>query len=174
MDRSALFDLWLLNLAVGLLQAQAYRVHAPPGLGAEARVFLEVALFAALAWTSALAIAVPALASRLGRRGPWVAAQTAVVVAAWQVVLELDSRMYDLFRYHLNGWVWTVLTTEGFADSVDLGAGFWFGAVAIVAATGVAMYAFFRWRAWPRHAGPVATRPWGIALLTVLAALVVD
>ena len=174
MDRSALFDLWLLNLAVGLLQAQAYRVHAPPGLGAEARVFLEVALFAALAWTSALAIAVPALASRLGLRGPSLAALAALVMTAWQVVLALDSRMYDLFRYHLNGWVWTVLTTEGFADSVDLGAGFWFGAVAIVAATGVAMYAFFRWRAWPRHAGPVATRPWGIALLTVLAALVVD
>lgn len=173
-DRGALFDLWLLNLAIGLLQAQAYRAHLPPGLGAEARAYLEVALFASLGWTSALAVAMPTLASRLGLRGPPLAALAALVMTAWQVLLALDARTYDLFRYHLNGWVWTVLTTEGFADSVDLGAGFWVGAVAAVAATCAAMYAFVRWRAWPRHAGPPASRPWGIALLVVCAALVAD
>lgn len=174
-ERRALFDLWLLNIGLGLLQAQAYRVHAPEGIGFGARVFLEVALFATLAWSSAIVGLVPWLASRIGLRGRWLAAFAAIAYTGWQVVLYIDGRTYDLFRYHFNGWVWTVLTTEGFSDSVDLGTGFWAAAGAIVGGAALGMYAFQRWRsARPPGSRRFPQRPALASLVVVLLPLLVD
>ncbi|MFO1394523.1 MAG: sulfatase-like hydrolase/transferase [Steroidobacteraceae bacterium] len=167
-ERRALFELWLLNVAVGVVQAQAYRGHAPDGIGFGAHAFLEVALFSTLAWTSAIVGLVPWLASRIGLRGRLLAALAALVFTAWQVVLYIDGRTYDLFRYHVNGWVWTVLTTDGFSDSIDLGTGFWVAAGAVIAGAALAMYGFQRWRCRRAGAGPGFPKRLGIAVLVVV------
>jgi hypothetical protein len=75
-----------------------------------------------------------------------LAAASAALLTAYQVLLYIDARTYDLFRYHFNGWVWAVLTTEGVTDSIDLDRRFWIANCAIILGTFVAMYAFQRWR----------------------------
>ena len=109
-----------------------YCAHAPDGLGAQAWIFLGVALFAAFAWTSGLVAGVAWVASRLGLRGRAARGLGRVLLTGYQVLLYIDARTYDLFRYHFNGWVWTVLTTEGVTDSIDLDRTFWIATGAII------------------------------------------
>jgi len=39
----------------------------------------------------------------------------------FQVLLLIDVRIYEIFRYHINGLVINTITTEGAGDSVHLG-----------------------------------------------------
>ncbi|MCJ7453455.1 MAG: DUF3413 domain-containing protein, partial [Steroidobacteraceae bacterium] len=118
-ERRALFELWLANIALGLIQAQVYRAHVPDGIGPKGLVFLNIALLAAIAWTSGLPTTVCWVLSRIGLRGRLLAGFSAVLLTVYQVVLFIDARTYDLFRYHFNGWVWTVITTQGgIADNI--------------------------------------------------------
>ena len=94
------------------------------------------------------------------------------------MALYIDARMYDLFRYHFNGWVWTVITTPGgIEDNIELGQGFVMMACVIILGTAVAMYAFQRWRtAHLLTRAPAATRlryGW-IILALVVVPLVTD
>jgi membrane-anchored protein YejM (alkaline phosphatase superfamily) len=174
LERRAIFELWIANVALGLLQANAYLAHVPEGIGAKAWFFLCMALFAAVAWTSGLVAGLAAVASRLGMRGRAASAVSAALLTAYQLALYIDGRTYDLLRYHFNGWVWAVLTTEGVTDSIDLDRTFWVAAGAMILATFAAMYGFQRWRiARQRARGPRRTRlrlAW-IALLIVFVPL---
>ena len=177
-ERRALFELWLANLALGLIQAQVYRSHVPDGVGPKALVFLNVALLANIAWTSGLVAGLGWLAARLGLRGRALAALGALLLTAYQVALFIDARTYDLFHYHFNGWVWTVVTTEGVTDSIDLGRSFWFAAWAIILGAFATMYLFQRWRsARLRRRPPAGSAPlrygW-IVIVLVLVPVVVE
>jgi uncharacterized protein len=171
-ERRAVKELWLANIALGLIQAQAYGAHVPEGIGAKAWIFLCVALLATIAWTSGLAAAAAAVLSMIGLRGRAFAAVSAALFTAYQVALYIDARTFDLLRYHFNGWVWAVLTTEGVTDSIDLDRAFWISACAIIIASCVAMYAFQRWRvARLRSLGPRPARvrfAWLALMLVVL------
>jgi membrane-anchored protein YejM (alkaline phosphatase superfamily) len=176
-ERRAVFDLWLVNVIIGLVQCQAYRMHAPEGLGFAAVVFLNLALLAAIAWTSGVVSLLPWLASRIGLRGRLLALLAALLLTAYQVALYIDARTYDLFRYHFNGWVWTVLTTEGMSDSIDLGRAFWIGAGTVILAVLGAQYAFLRWRAARLARGAARAprlRPAWVVLAIVVLPLVAD
>jgi membrane-anchored protein YejM (alkaline phosphatase superfamily) len=176
LERRALFELWLANIVLGLIQAQAYRAHVPDGVGPKGLIFLNVALLANIAWTSGLLAGLCSLISRLGVRGRVLAALGALLLTAYQVLLFLDARTYDLFRYHLNGWVWTVVTTEGLSDSIQFGLRFWIAAAAIILGTFVAMYLFQRWRtARLRRRAPAARRlryGWIVVALVLVPLLV--
>jgi len=176
-ERRALFELWLANIALGMVQAQAYAAHAPDALGAKAWIFLCIALLAGFAWTSGLVAGLAWIASRLGLRGRVLAAASAALFTAYQVLLYVDARTYDLFRYHFNGWVWAVITTEGVTDSIDLDRTFWIVTCAIILGIFAAMYAFQRWRtAHPGSGGQRQSRlriAW-VALLIVFVPLGVE
>ena len=147
LERRALFELWLANVALGLIQAQVYRAHVPDGIGPKGLVFLNVALLAAIAWTSGLLTTACWALSRIGLRGRLLAGFSAVLLTGYQVALFIDARVYDLFRYHFNGWVWTVITTQGgIEDNIELGEGFVMTACVVILGTAVAMYTFQRWR----------------------------
>ncbi len=79
--------------------------------------------------------------------GEPLAALSALLLTAYQVALYIDARTYDLFRYHFNGWVWTVITTQGgIEDNIELGKGFMLMAFAVILGAAIGMYAFQRWR----------------------------
>ena len=44
-----------------------------------------------------------------------------VVYGIFQILLFVDVRIYDIFRFHLNPLVWNEITTQGFFDSVIIG-----------------------------------------------------
>lgn len=176
-ERRAIFELWLVNIALCMAQSQVYTAHAPDGLGARAWIFLYAALCAGFAWTSGLVAGLAWIASRLGLRGRVLAISSAVLFTAYQVLIYIDTRTYDLFRYHFNGWVWAVITTEGVTDSIDLDRTFWIAACTIILGLLAAMYAFQRWRVArlrARGAQPPRLRLAVAALLIVLVPLGVE
>jgi membrane-anchored protein YejM (alkaline phosphatase superfamily) len=177
-ERRALFELWLANICLCLVQAQVYRAHAPDGIGLKGLVFLNVALLASFAWTSGLVAGLCWLLSRVGLRGRFLAGLSAVLLTTYQVALFIDARTYDLFRYHFNGWVWTVITTQGgISDNIELGQGFVLMACVIIVGTVVAMYVFQRWRTARlvgRSPPPKPLRYGWIVVALVLVPLLVD
>jgi uncharacterized protein len=176
LERRALFELWLVNIALGLIQAQVYRAHVPDGVGPKGLFFLNVALLAAIGWTSGLLTGLCSVLSRIGLRGRLLAGISAALLTVYQVALFIDARMYDMFRYHFNGWVWTVITTQGgIADNIELGQGFVMTACVIVLGTAVAMYAFQRWRVARLRVRVPAAKPlrygWIVVALVVVPLL---
>ena len=61
--------------------------------------------------------------SRLGDR-TFLVLQT-VTWSLFQVTLEIDTRVFGLYHYHLNGAAWNLLTTRGSQDSYHLGPRIW-------------------------------------------------
>jgi uncharacterized protein len=177
-ERRALFELWLANVALGLIQAQVYRAHVPDGIGLKGLFFLNIALLAAVAWTSGLVTALCWVLARIGLRGKLLAASSAVLLTLYQVALFIDARTYDLFRYHFNGWVWTVITTQGgVSDNIELGRGFVITACVVILLAAVAMYAFQRWRTarlLEREAAARRLRYGWIIVALVLVPLVIE
>jgi hypothetical protein len=144
--RRAAFEAWLANVLAAWLSVQAFLRHAPESLGLSSWLFLElsllsqVALFALPLWGASW------LLSRWLRAGAW-ASFAALLWSAYHLYWFVDARVYNLFRYHLNGWVWTVVTTDGADDSVQLDGWFWLRAAALCGALYLAQLLFLRWRA---------------------------
>ncbi len=106
----------------------------------------------------AIALAITALAAPIAltaRRG-WVtfAIVPALFLAA-QVAIYIDTVVFGLFRYHLNGVVWHLVTTEGSSDSWAMGGGTAVRIGASVAALALVVFAaplIARWRLRPPFA----------------------
>ena len=144
--RRAIFDAWIIAIALALAQSQGYLAHAPAGTEFHVLLFLQLALATQLAAACAPISLASALASGLGVGARKVAAIQAFGLALFQLLLLVDIRVYNLFRYHLNGWVWTVVTTEGVEDSVQLDTWLWVRVVGLVLGLTLGFYALQRWR----------------------------
>ena len=46
---------------------------------------------------------------------------TGTIFALFNVTLLIDTIIYKLYRFHINGLVWNILVTEGSSDSVKIG-----------------------------------------------------
>ncbi|NUP95904.1 MAG: sulfatase-like hydrolase/transferase [Planctomycetaceae bacterium] len=175
--RRAVFDAWLLALFVAFAVGQSFFAHAPDDTSFAVALFLRLALLSQLAALSGLLALAVALLSLVGL-GPRATAWTfSGLATAFVALLFVDVRVYNLFRYHLNGWVWTVVTTEGVEDSVQLGPGLFVMAGAALAALALVFYGFQRWRAaqWERMSStPRWMRPGFFALWIVLPVLVIE
>jgi membrane-anchored protein YejM (alkaline phosphatase superfamily) len=71
-----------------------------------------------------------------------------IVYGLFQILLFVDVRVYDLFRFHINSLVWNNIMTEGFSDSVIIGKSsflyIFFTAVLIFLLEGVFIYVSVR------------------------------
>lgn len=157
--RRAIFETWLASLFFAVFHGQSYFSHAPEGLGFGVHVFLQLALLTNLALLSAPIALLGSAATWLRLPSRICALFVALLVATFHLALLVDVRVYNLFRYHLNAWVWTVVTTEGVEDSIQLDLWFWTRILAFVLVIAAAAYAFQRWRSNQFERGS-ASRGW--------------
>jgi len=85
-----------------------------------AAIYLLPALLIPMAVLGILSIpAIGRLMGRMGLRLSWVVLFVAVVMAALiQVLLLADKWIFHLFGFHLNGFVWNLVTTKGGVESM--------------------------------------------------------
>src|SRR5687768_13927649 len=120
--RSAALWLWLGNVVlgsgVGLAYLDGQRLDATLRLW----LFAHLGLVSSIATLALVPLALCWLVSRrwlvsrarVGERGFAVA--QSVIWMLFQVALVVDTQVYGLFRYHLNGAAWNLLTTRGSED----------------------------------------------------------
>jgi membrane-anchored protein YejM (alkaline phosphatase superfamily) len=135
---------WLANVAAGTWIGTAYFGDRLEGAPALARVFAAGALVSSIATLFAVVLVLlwVLVLARAGERLIGV-----LQSALWTLALLLvfaDTRVYEIFRYHLNGMVWNVITTPGGQDMVQLGAGTW--VLLALAAVGVLALEHLSWR----------------------------
>ncbi len=155
-------------IGLGWIGATAFGHGVLPAFFAHAALLSSCAMLAAV---PALGLALLALVVPSPRA---LAAVAALLWTAFLFLLYVDTVVYGLFRYHLNGMVWNVLTTPGAEDAVAIDAWTWQRA-----AIGAAFVFVLEFWAFARFAAPAAaavtgTRPrralrWvGAALLAVV------
>jgi membrane-anchored protein YejM (alkaline phosphatase superfamily) len=174
--------LWLFLLA-NYAVAVALCAGFVPG---EALVTPMPALWIAAVWlTYPLFYLLPAFAvawigqrvlAPLGRVAAWTPAVAAF--AAVQLGLLADRRIHALYGFHLNGFVWNLVTTRGGIESLGAGSGTLaeaaaLGALALVAAA-LLLAALARASRAPRFARRLRSRTFAVGFLTCMAALSVS
>ena len=133
----------LANLALACFLGRSYLDALPEHPGARLWWFAHAGLLTSLLTLVLLPGSLLALAaiSKLGDRTFFVI-QT-LTWSLFHVTLEIDTRVFGLYHYHLNGAAWNLLTTRGSQDSYHLGLRIW--------ALGTAMFlllAFGQWLFW--------------------------
>jgi len=58
-------------------------------------------------------------------RGAWARGIHALLWTAFQFAIFVDTRIFNLFRYHFNGMVWNVLVRPDTGDSVQFSFSDW-------------------------------------------------
>ncbi len=115
---AAVFWLVVANAVVLALNGYGYILAEPPS-GAFAGVFVHVALLAQL-WSAALVLGL-LLALLLRLAGPRVTCLCAsVLFAALQLAVYVDSKVFALYRFHVNGLVLGFLTTRAGWESMQV------------------------------------------------------
>jgi hypothetical protein len=108
----------LLNTIISLCISQSLFDHA----STEDALFLTDALsFVAHYLTLNLVVGLIGWLSSLVLRPRLTMAVNVVLFVLFQAVLLVDMRIYSIFRFHINGLVLNVVTTEGAGDSVIIG-----------------------------------------------------
>ncbi len=137
----ALLSFYWLNVALLAVIGHGYLASVPPGTSVAGWMETAFAYLANFAmWALApLLVTLPAV---LARRA-WVTWLVAVVTfGALNVFIYADSVIYQLWRFHFNGFVWNLLTTRGAGDSVTAGrstAWTTAGVIALIAAAEAGM-----------------------------------
>ncbi|MCP3918339.1 MAG: sulfatase-like hydrolase/transferase [bacterium] len=165
------FRLWLFNLALGCWIGRAWLAHGPEDLTPSAWCFATLALVS----TIALLSLVPFLALRLTTFWMslgWARGVHAVVWTLFQGALFVDTRIYNLFRYHFNGMVWNVLTAPDAGDSVQLSTKDWtmgVGGLVVLLIVEFALAAWLARRVSTVHVRWLSPRwVWGLFLLPTI------
>ena len=174
----AVFRLWLANLLFSILLGANYLWHVTELETPKAWFFALPALLStalmltilpgSLFWLGARFVAKP-------RTLGWVQGAFWTV---FQVLLFADTRIFNMFRYHMNGQVLNLVAVRGSEDAIHLGWQVW-TAIAVGLATLIALNTWFWRHSLERAArvllegGPSALiRPWFLALLLVPAVFV--
>jgi uncharacterized protein len=108
----------LLNTIISLCISQSLLDNAS---NQDAIVLTDVLSFVAHYFALNLAVGLIAWVSSLALRPRLTTAVNVVLFLLFQVVLLVDVRIYSIFRFHINGLVLNVITTEGAGDSVVIG-----------------------------------------------------
>ena len=139
-QRQTALQLWLVNVAFGVLLTAGQLQFVPEGGGIKLWLYASLALISTIALLSvppglfSLAVAPWAgrtRAAHLVQGGLWT---------VFLVLLFVDKSIYNLFRYHFSSQVWDLFYTRGSEDAVHLGWQVWtaifggFGAATLVQA----------------------------------------
>ncbi len=117
--RRLFFLNWLLALAILALHFTQVRWIGPGTVAFVLAAWIEyAALYLLPAFLPALLLAFAL--RRGGQWGAWIALTVATVLAtATQLVLFVDTVIFRMYGYHLNGFVWNLLWTPGGIASMD-------------------------------------------------------
>ena len=135
--RHAVFQVWLANLAFGTLLGFNYLAHVPD-TSLRVWMFALPALLSSVLTLTLVPGLLFTLAAQLVRSTQLLGTVQAAFWTVFQILLFADTRVYNVFRYHMNGQVWNLLYTRGSEDSLHLGWQVWtaivcglFGVVAL-------------------------------------------
>ncbi len=147
--RHAGFQLWLVNVALGIPVAFLVikRTYGEYSVGT--RLFLALAI---LEWVAALAI-IPGMGMlivhKIGlrqERWRWIGLGQASFGAWFLAMLYTSTIVHRLLGYHLNESFLNVIFTEGSGDAIVLGPYVWLTATTVILALTFLQAMFWRWR----------------------------
>jgi len=139
----AMLFVGLANLGLALLIGTSYLDAIPEDPAPRLWWFAHAGLVSSLLTLTllpGLGLAVAAL-SRLGDRSFLVL--QSLTWSFFHLTLIIDTRVYGLYHYHLNGAAWNLLTTRGSQDSYHLGPRIW-----ALGATLFTLIALGQWLLW--------------------------
>ncbi|MBK8178113.1 MAG: sulfatase-like hydrolase/transferase [Planctomycetes bacterium] len=139
----------LANLALACAIGTAYLDSLPEHPGPRLWWFAHAGLVSSmltLVFVPGACLALAAL-SRLGDRTLLVG-QT-LLWSFFHLTLFIDTRVFGLYQYHLNGAAWNLLTTRGSQDSYHLGPRIWALGTGMFLVLALAQWAFWK-LAWKR------------------------
>ena len=132
--RQALLELWILHALGGVLIGTTYLVHVPAGLSVRAWVFVVLGLVSTVGTLALVPGFALWLAERLVTSTRTLGRVAAPINAVFLILLYVDTRLYNLLRYHFNGAVWNVVLTRGSEDAIHLGNHVWVPVFLVLAA----------------------------------------
>ncbi|MEW6071600.1 MAG: sulfatase-like hydrolase/transferase [Planctomycetota bacterium] len=136
--REAAFLLWLANLAFGTLLGANLLAHVPDVDSIEMWLFAVGALLSSVLTLTLVPGTLFLLLAHLVRRPGLLGGLQSAFWAVFQVLLFADTRVYNLFHYHLNGQVLNLVYTRGSEDSIQLGWQVWTAVILGLASVGFA------------------------------------
>jgi membrane-anchored protein YejM (alkaline phosphatase superfamily) len=125
--RRAVLELWLVNIALSIAIGSSFLAHMreAPNTGLRGWLFALAALVSTMTLLTSL-LGVPFLAwAGFARGARRFGATQAFVWTLFQVLLFVDTRIYNLFGYHFNGQIWDLAFTRGSQDAVHFGWQVW-------------------------------------------------
>lgn len=136
----AMLFVGMANLALACIIGRSYLEFLPPDPAPKLWVFAHAGLLSSLVTLTllpGLGLGLAAV-SKLSDRS-FLIVQT-IGWSLFQLTLFVDTRVFGLYHYHLNGAAWNLLTTRGSQDSFHLGPRIW--------ALGTGMFLLFALGNW--------------------------
>ncbi|MFT4537797.1 MAG: membrane-anchored protein YejM (alkaline phosphatase superfamily) [Planctomycetota bacterium] len=131
-QRQATFQLWLVNLVLGISVGSLWLAYAPADMSLHARGYMLLALVSSVA-TIALVPGLIFFAVQHSVRNWRIVGWILGFTGAWFLaLLYTDTIIYRLLRYHFNSAVLNVMFTRGSGDAVVLGPKVWLLASSVI------------------------------------------
>ncbi|NLF24941.1 MAG: sulfatase-like hydrolase/transferase [Deltaproteobacteria bacterium] len=157
--------------------ASLYVASSPPAPSWKHYLFIAAALVSNFSmFYAGAALFIFPLCMIWPRRG-FLTAVTLLVFVSLQILTIIDTSIYRLFKFHINGMVINLFLTEGADDSVDLGWATW-------SMAGVVLLAFILFELWlinklyrrcqAAPEKPIPWRYWSTVALFLLATVIID
>lgn len=170
---------WIADTILGSAIGTLYLDGALEGMPWRARAFAALALVSTIGMLLLIPILPLFVAAlvRPARRALGIA--HAVLSTAALLLVFADTRVWALFRYHVNGMVWNVLTTPGGQETFEIGPGTWV-VVALLTAVVLAGQILLWFRVLAPAGSPAPgreralSRAWKYGLAALLCAVVVE
>lgn len=154
--RHAVFQLWLANLALGTIVGLNYLAHVPDSEGLRVWLFALPALVSSVLQLTVIPLVGFTVAAHFVRSTSFLGTVQAAFWTVFQILLFADTRIYNIFRYHMNGQVWNLVYTRGSEDAIHLGWQVW-SAIAAGLMLFVGLQTWLWRRALPRAERALAT-----------------
>lgn len=123
--RHATLLLWLANVVAGTVIGTSYLRHVPDDVSTRAAVFVCLGLVSSVVTLALIPAAMYWLVLRFVRTRATAAVILSLVGSTFLSLLTIDTFVYGLLGYHVNGAVWNVMLTRGSGDAVVLGWRVW-------------------------------------------------
>jgi len=121
--RQASFLLWMANLVLAIVVGVNYLAHIPTVDTGSAKMWFFA--LPALVSTALILTFVPGVLFTVGAHFVKSTRVLGLVQGGFWIffltLLFADTRVYNMFRYHMGGQVWNLVTVRGSEDSINLG-----------------------------------------------------